>query len=249
MRLVYNSRLGRYILKPEELAPLYPYYVYVYIYDGDTSYPIAGATVKNYVMGNLYSSGVTDSNGRARILISTITINHIVASSRGYETLEVDESFPTYHDVYMYLTPLVEPPPGEFYADFYLVDNGKRRIKDAKVVTAYEENVTNKDGLARVLLTQGINNVTFREYYAVVWMGFYWSRVSFTEFTRTVDIQRDTTYTVWAEQGVVQEGIPPTPPFNPMDWLKKYWWAIPVAFGGIYALSLFKPPVVVKVER
>lgn len=225
-------------------------YIYVFVYNVNTSAPIAGAIVKNYVGGTLLGSGITDSVGKAKILITTTQVNHFIISARGFITAETEDTFFTKHNVYVYLTPEPTPPPeDQYYADFYLVDNAKRRVKDAKVISAYEENISNEQGLVRLLLPQGVNDITIQEYYAVVKIRLVWTRIYFPDFSGSINISYDSTYTVWVEQGVIQTGMPPPPPFDPWGLLAKYWWAIPIGLGGIYALSLFKPHVVVKVER
>lgn len=227
-----------------------PVNVFVYKTNPPTA-PIAGATVSfTYEEGGgTYPGGITDANGYAQILAWKGRWILITAEAVGWQPKTVRLAHESIETVLLYL----EPTTGnQFTCDFYAIDNQKHRLSSVQFTIGGKTRKTSDTiGIVRFILEKADYTVT------ITGPGYWRDRlgvsqiVNFATYNSTIAVTKNMTFTAAVEQGVFYEGNPPTPPFDPWQWLIKYWWTIPIGLGSMYLLGSYlgKTKVIIEMRQ
>ncbi|MHA1860095.1 MAG: carboxypeptidase-like regulatory domain-containing protein, partial [Candidatus Asgardarchaeia archaeon] len=205
----------------------------IYVVDEITDNPIYNVVVDIDVVcigepqGDIDFTATTDRNGYAECVVATIGAKvYFILTHRDYETLEAGpyelSGFPGEHDYTYHFA--MAPKSGEnggnggietYTLKVFVIDPSKKRIYGVLVSVDGETHRTDEDGKAifyDMLPGQYSLHVKGKYYQNI------WNTVSF-EWDYLIEINKDTTITVWAYDGHLDYTPPPIEPIDPGSFI------------------------------
>lgn len=189
------------------LLPLYPVTSTITVKNITTGNPVAGASVECWVYGILRGTGITDSNGIAKVDSNTNMWMTFIVKASGYEDKTEQINLNAAASATIFITPNGSNP-NYITIKIYTVTLEGYVIRDVKIWGGASVASTNSEGYAYVLCEVGSVAFTFDGSMAsykrdAVFWDFFFGSVD-----KTLVVESGDVFTAYLPSGAVIEGAP-----------------------------------------